>query len=75
MLVEGGPVTTIEEWIAQRSPDLMNSGGGAGGKSHGQDVNGEGRPTSSSGRSSSGLSSVDSEMRDVAGDGDTMDLS
>ncbi|KAJ4163337.1 hypothetical protein LMH87_005072 [Akanthomyces muscarius] len=75
VLVEGGPVTTIEEWIAQRSPDLMNGGAGVGGKGHGQGVNGEGRPTSSSGSSSSGLSSVDSEMRDVAGDGDTMDLS
>lgn len=73
MLVEGGPVTTIEEWIAQRSPDLMSSG--AAGRGHGGGVNGEGRPTSSSGSSSSGLSSVDSEMRDVAGDGDTMDLS
>ncbi|KAM3506790.1 hypothetical protein MY11210_007411 [Beauveria gryllotalpidicola] len=66
VLVEGGPVTTIEEWIAQRSPDLLRSRGDDDGK----------RPASSAGSSSSsGLSSVDSEMRDVRPDGDTMDLS
>lgn len=78
MFVEGGPVTTIEEWIAQRSPDLMRSGGsgdGGGGRGAGHDgANGK-RPMSSSGSSSSGLSSVDSEMRDVTKNGDTMDLS
>ncbi|KAJ6790328.1 hypothetical protein PWT90_10965 [Aphanocladium album] len=71
VFVEGGPTTTIEEWIAQRSPDLMRSRDGDDG-ANGADGK---RPMSSSGSSSSGLSSVDSEMRDVTRDGDTMDLS
>ncbi|EGX92033.1 Bromodomain associated domain protein [Cordyceps militaris CM01] len=69
VLVEGGPVTTIEEWIAQRSPELMRC------RADDEGVNGQQRPGSASGSSSSGLSSVDSDMRDMTGHGDSMDLS
>ncbi|OAA73200.1 Bromodomain associated domain protein [Cordyceps fumosorosea ARSEF 2679] len=73
VLVEGGPVTTIDEWIALRSPDLMRC---RAEHDYGNGVNGGGqRPGSSGGSSSSGLSSVGSEMRDVSGHGDAMDLS
>ncbi|XWW92206.1 hypothetical protein V2A60_000129 [Cordyceps javanica] len=74
VFVEGGPVTTIEEWITLRSPDLMRCRAGDG-TGAGDGVNGGQRPASSSGSSSSGLSSVGSDMRDVSGHGDTMDLS
>lgn len=73
VFVEGGPITTIEEWMAQRSPDLMRRPAKSNKRSRMANGNGDGRPLSSSGSSSSGLSSVDSEVHEI--DGDTMDLS
>lgn len=69
-------MTTIEEWISQRSPDLLRDPNDRDG--HGGGVNGsrDKRPLSSSGSSSSGLSSVGSDVQGVDDSGDIkMDLS
>lgn len=61
--------------MAQRSPELLRVNNYYDGYGNGANGDRGKRAMSMSGSSSSGLSSVDSEMRDAVVDGDTMDLS
>ncbi|KAG5979667.1 hypothetical protein E4U55_004901 [Claviceps digitariae] len=70
--VEGGPVTSIDEWIQQRQALRKHINININGNGHNATENGHERESSSSPTLSSGLSSVGSRLGD---DGDEMDLS